>query len=206
MIRIGIVDDHQLFIDGLKSIFDQVVGIEVTIEANDGFAYLRKMKSEPVDLTITDIRMPEMSGYVLTRDLIKAHDGHKVLVLSMCDQPADIRDIIKARAKGYLPKNVDKDQLISAIHEIIDGGTVYPAEYSAYYAERTKYNGQHMPALTKREVDILKLVAHGRTSQNIADALQVSKHTVDTHRKNIHRKLDLEGSAALIKYAIEHYR
>lgn len=205
MIRIGIVDDHQLFIDGIKSIIDTEVDIEIVASLTSGTEYVKNYGSDHIDITLTDIRMPEIDGLTVCRSIIKKNPKAKIVILSMYDQPADIREAIKAKASGYLPKNIDRAELISAIRAIYNGLEVFPESYDQYVSEQKYYKGTYT-TLTKREQEILILIAKGRTSQEIATELHLSKFTVDTHRKNIHKKLNLDGSAALIKYAVEHYK
>ncbi len=206
MIKVGMVDDHQLFIDGIKSILKTVVDIDIVLSATSGLVYLQEYQANEIDITITDIRMPEIDGLTLCRTLIKKHPKAKVIILSMYDQPADIREAIKVKASGYLPKNVGKSLLVDSIRSIHQGKRVYPDNFIAYERHMNTYGGYTSNMLTKRETEILVLIAKGRTSKEIAIELHLSKFTIDTHRKNIHKKLGLNGSTALIKYAVEHYK
>lgn len=198
IIKVGIVDDHQLFIDGIKSILSSAVDIDVVIEANDGIVFLQKIATTKVDIVLSDIRMPRMDGLDLTKHLVKEYPEIKVLILSMFDQPADIKEAIKAGAKGYIPKNIGKEKLIETIRKIVRGNYHFPNKVDAQ-------NETSLDKLTKREQQIIRLIAKGRTSFEISEELHISKLTVDTHRKNMHKKLGIQTSAGLMKYGIDRY-
>ena len=121
-INILIVDDHQLFTDGIKSILMKEIDIEVIAEATNGLEVLQLLEKEIFpDIVITDIRMPVLDGIALTKQLAKNHPEIKVLALSMYDQTADVIEMLNAGAKGYVTKNVDKNELVSAIHTLVKG-------------------------------------------------------------------------------------
>ena len=206
-IKIIIADDHQLFIDGIKSILSKAIDIETIGEANNGLEVIKLLEDNIIpDVVLTDIRMPRMDGIVLTKTLSKTYPKLKVLALSMFDQTVDVVEMLNAGAKGYVTKNVDKSELISALQTLVKGDYYFsknlPENIQDWFDKE-----QDLPkktALTKRETEILKLIAKGRTSIEIAKHLKLSKYTVDTHRKNIHKKLGIKSNTGLVNYVLKH--
>ncbi|MEE9372929.1 MAG: response regulator transcription factor [Saprospiraceae bacterium] len=198
-IKVGIVDDHQLIIDGIKSILSSEIDIEVVIQANEGIEFLAKIKHQKVDVVLTDIRMHRMDGIALTKNLLSLYPKLPILVISMFDQPADIREVAKAGAKGHIPKNVNRKELIKAIRSVYNGYNYFPFNYDDVISKEPNKSTK----LTKRESQIVALIANGRTSFEISQELHISKFTVDTHRKNVHKKLAIDNQAGLIKFALE---
>lgn len=206
MIRLIIADDHQLFIDGIRSILNQEVGVEIVDEANNGLDLLKKLETlQDIDVILIDIRMPVVDGIAATKLIRKQYPQLKVLAVSMYDQPADVLEMMEAGAQGYVTKNVDKKELVEAIHSLINGKRYVsknlPEDARAWLNKQPQYD--QVP-LTKREQEILGLIARGRTSLQIASQLKLSKHTVDTHRKNIHKKLGIKSNTGLVSYALKH--
>ncbi len=206
-IKIIIADDHQLFIDGIKSILSKAIAIETIGEANNGLEVLKLLENNLIpDVILTDIRMPIMDGIKLTKTLSKSHPTLKVLALSMFDQTTDVIEMLNAGAKGYVTKNVDKSELITALHTLVKGDYYFsknlPQDIKAWFDKESLQPEETL--LTKRETEILQLIAKGRTSLQIAKHLKLSKYTVDTHRKNIHKKLNIKSNTGLVKYALKH--
>ena len=205
-VKIIIADDHQLFIDGLQSILSKAIEIEIIGEANNGLEVLKLLENglQP-DLILTDIRMPIIDGVTLTKTLTKEFPQIKVLALSMFDQTADVIEMLEAGAKGYITKNVDKLELICAINTLMKGDYFFsdalPTDIKNWF------NKEHIETeyvLTKREKEILNLIIKGRTSIEMAKQLKLSKYTIDTHRKNIHKKLGIKSNIGLVKYALKN--
>ena len=205
-IKIIIVDDHQLFIDGIKSILAKEIDIEVIAEANNGPEVLQLLANEiQPNIIITDIRMPIMDGISLTRNLVKNYPNIKILALSMYDQTSDVIEMLDVGAKGYVTKNVEKKELVSAIHTLIKGDYFFSKNLSQDIKEWfNKEQISNSTTLTKREKEILNLLVNGRTSLQMAKQLKLSKYTIDTHRKNIHKKLGIKTNAGLVKFALQN--
>ena len=202
-IKIVIADDHQMFIDGIKSILSTEIGIEIIGEANNGFDLLKLLDNEvKPDIIITDIRMPVMDGIVLTRIVKKEYSGMPVLALSMYNQEPDVIEMMDAGAKGYIVKNAGKEEMLKAIYALNSGQTYFSGEIKEAILSFKDRKSKKIP-LTRRETEILRLIAEGRTSIQISKELNISKLTVDTHRKNIHKKLGVDSYTGLLKYAIE---
>ena len=209
IINIIIADDHQLFIDGIKSILNKSIDIKTIGEAKNGLEVIKLLENgmKP-DVILTDIRMPIMDGISLTKIVSQDYPDIKVLALSMYDQTADVIDMLNAGAKGYVTKNVEKKELIKALNTIIKDKFFFSENlpkdiYNWFKAGQvsTKKN-----TLTKREIEILNLVAKGRTSIQIAKELSLSKFTVDTHRKNIHKKLGIKTNTGLVNYTLKNLK
>jgi two-component system nitrate/nitrite response regulator NarL len=206
MIRVAIADDHQMFIDGIRSILDNVSDITIVAEAKDGLELIKAVEKENPDIVLTDIRMPGMDGIAAVKYLSENYTNIPVLALSMFDQEEEVIDMLKAGAAGYIIKKAGKDELVTAIHKLVNRGHYYSPSISAKvnkWFENPEIIEQATP-LTKRERQILKLIAGGKTSQQIAKSLKISKYTVDTHRKNIHKKLDIKTNTGLVKYVLEN--
>lgn len=203
-IKIAIADDHQLFIDGIKSILSNELDISIIAEATNGLDLIKKIESGLLpDIIVTDIRMPVMDGIAATKVLTKEFPKIPVLALTMYDQSADVLEMLEAGAKGYVTKDVQKQELISAIHLLINGEKYFsknlPADLKDWFNNDTEEI-----ALTRREKEILILLSKGRTTFQIARELKLSKFTIDTHRKNIHKKLGIKSNAGLVRYAMEN--
>ena len=205
MIRILLADDHQMFIDGIKSIIEGEIGIVVVGEANNGVQVIKAVENQKPDVILMDIRMPAMDGVAATRYLTKHFPEIPILALSMFDQEEDVIEMLEAGAFGYVIKNTGKQELITAINALMSKQHYYSKSISGKIAEWLKSMRPHEPhRLTKREREIVILVAEGKSSQQIASALKISKFTVDTHRKNIHQKLGIKSNTGLVKYAMEN--
>ena len=203
-INIIIADDHQLFIDGIKSILATEIGITIIGEANHGLEVIKLIESglQP-DIVLTDIRMPIVDGLALTKLLTQEYPSILVLAVSMYDQRIDVIEMVQAGARGYVTKDVEKKELITAIHTLMKG--------ELYFSKKLPYNikdwfeaenDTNEKSLTKREKEILQLLVKGRTSLEMANQLKISRYTIDTHRKNIHKKLGIKTNTGLVKYGL----
>lgn len=207
MIKAVIADDHQMFIDGIRSILENVRDIEIEAEAKDGLELIKAVEKVSPDIVLTDIRMPGMDGIAATRYLTENFSNIPVLALSMFDQQEDVIDMLKAGASGYIIKKAGKEELVRAIKKLVNHGHYYSPSISGKvdkWLENPEFRESPSP-LTKRERQILQLIAEGKTSQQIAKSLKISKYTVDTHRKNIHKKLDIKSNTGLVKYVMENF-
>jgi len=201
-------EDHQMLIDGVKSFFEYDEDIKIITTVDNGKDLVIQTGLKQPKLVITDIRMPIMDGIEATK-VIKQNFPHiKVLALTMFDQPEAIKQMLDAGASGYLLKNSGIKMLSKAIKEIVKGETFFDPnvafnfinDYVNVNATNTKSNNV---VLSKRENEILSLISTGKTSKQIAEILFIAKTTVDTHRKNMIRKLNLNGASELVKYAVD---
>lgn len=205
-IEVIIADDHQLFIEGIKSILSNELDISIVAEANNGLELIKLLESGiRANIILTDIRMPVMDGVAVTRILSKDYPEIPILALSMLDHSADVYEMLEAGAKGYITKEITKEELVKAIHTVVAGSNYFA---SSVEMDREKWQKMQNPhsniELTRREREILRLIAKGRTTLEIAQELKLSKFTVDTHRKNIHKKLNIKSNTGLVNYAIKN--
>lgn len=207
-IRVLIVDDHQMFIDGVKILLRRVNNIDVVADALNGEDALEIMKNQDIDLLITDISMGEgMSGTELTRIVKTQYPDIKVIVLTMYNDSEIIKDIMLSEAEGYILKNTGKEELVKAITTIADHGTYYSNEVLVEVMSGMKKANkveENVADITPREKEIIEMICLEKTASEIADKLFIARSTVDTHRKNIYRKLEINTSIGLIRFAIEN--
>jgi len=213
LITVLIVDDHKIIRDGIKSLLQDVENIKILGEASNGLEAIEFFKNQPTDVVIMDIRMPEMSGIETTKYLTENYPGVKVLALTMHDEEAFIYKMLNAGASGYLLKNVGKEEFVTAINKIYKGENYFSLDMATKMITNLMFakpndTAEHVEdndmQLTKREIEVIKLIAEGLTSQDIADKLFISPRTVDTHRRNLLQKLNVKNTAELIKFAIKH--
>lgn len=210
-IRIVIADDHQLVIDGIKSMLEKEE-MEVVGEARDGQELLEKIEVLHPDIVLLDINMPRMDGVEATRRINTLFKEVKVLILSTYDDIRLIKEILKLGAQGYVLKTAPRADLIKAIYTLKDGGTFFSKEISDKVLQNLMkdsiQNDGTTPlppvALTKREREILKYIAMEYSGPEIARELHISVNTVETHRKNLFRKTKSKGTVGLVKYAMKH--
>ncbi|CAL2111662.1 Response regulator transcription factor [Tenacibaculum sp. 190130A14a] len=201
-------EDHQMLIDGVKSFFEYDEEIDIIGTVNNGEDLVKLVSLKQPKLVITDIRMPRMDGIEATKQIKKQFPHIKVLALTMFDQPEAIKQMLDVGASGYLLKNSGIKMLSKAIVTVANGETFFDPNVAFnfmndYIQENVTIGKSEKVTLSNREKEILQLIANGKTSKEIADELFIAKTTVDTHRKNMIRKLNLSGGNELIKYAID---
>ncbi|WP_431948959.1 response regulator [Actinacidiphila sp. bgisy167] len=205
--RILLADDHALVRRGVRLILDGEPDLTVVAEAGDGAEAVAKAREEPVDLAVLDIAMPRMTGLQAARELSRVRPGLRILILTMYDNEQYFFEALKAGASGYVLKSVADRDLVAACRAAVrDEPFIYPGAVTTLirtYLERAR-QGEPLPAraITEREEEILKLVAEGHTSQEIADLLFISIKTVERHRANLLQKLGLRDRLELTRYAI----
>jgi DNA-binding NarL/FixJ family response regulator len=210
MIRVLLVDDHAMFREGLRALFASEDDIEVVGEAGDGEEASRKAADLRPDVVVMDILMPGVNGIEATRRIRAAQPEVKVLVLSMYDDEEHIQRLLAAGASGCMLKRATSDQLVRSLREVVAGGIVLEPSVAAKlvkdYVRRVQREQEVPPSsdLTPREVEVLRLVAEGYSNQAIAEQLGLSRKTVDVHRTNLMRKLDLHDVTEIVKYALRH--
>jgi DNA-binding NarL/FixJ family response regulator len=193
MIKIVIVDDHQMFLDGMISVLSNNEGFEVLFVENSAKRALVKIKENTPDIVITDISMPEMNGIEFIKILKKEFPEIKILVVSMFENILSFKNI-----DGFLLKDTDKENLIQVINEIV----LHNKKHFAGELNNENSIDFKKSILSQREKEIIRLIAKEYTTDEIADKLILSKHTVEAHRKNIFFKLQVKNIAGLIKIAI----
>ncbi|SDS12678.1 two component transcriptional regulator, LuxR family [Formosa sp. Hel1_31_208] len=202
MIRLAIAEDHQSLIDGIKLLLEHEENISIVGTANDGEELLKIVELKQPTVVLTDIRMPKMDGIEATKHIKKSNPHIKVLAFSMFDQTDAIQQMFDAGATGYILKNSALSEVLIAIHTVAAGETYFDININTNVLD-SESNSKKKGLLTKRQIEILELIALGKTSREIADELFIGIHTVDTHRKNMARILGLQGKGELMRYALE---
>ncbi|SIQ10048.1 response regulator transcription factor [Marinobacterium stanieri] len=208
LIRVLLVDDHPLVIDGIQARLEDEGGIEVVGRASNGQEAVDVAQQLQPDVILMDISMPVMNGLEATRVLQEKMPETRVLILSMHDNREYMVQLIQSGAKGYILKDVSAAEMVSAVETVYRGGTYFSSSASqtlfSQFDQAPKSNSPAASALTRRESMVLKLLAEGRNNKEIAKVLGISVRTVETHRQNIKSKLDIHTAAGLTRYAIEH--
>jgi two-component system nitrate/nitrite response regulator NarL len=199
MIKLVIAEDHNCLIDGVKLLLESADDIQFVGYANNGQELCELVKIKKPDIVVTDIRMPVLDGIAATKALLKENPALKVIAFTMFDQDEAVRQMIDAGAKGYVLKNSNLADLLTAIRAVYNGHEWLDAGINISIMSGVKPKGP----LSRRQVEILKLIASGKTNQEIADQLFIGKTTVETHRKNMIRILNLKGAGELLRYALE---
>jgi DNA-binding NarL/FixJ family response regulator len=205
--RVLLADDHVVVRNGLRLVLDSVPDLEVIAEAGDGDEAVRQGLNEDIDLAVLDVSMPRMTGLQAARELSRRRPELRILMLSMHDNEQYFFEALKAGASGYVLKSAANRDLIEACRATMRGEPfLYPAAVTAVvrdYLERAR-DGEETPSdpLTPRESEVVKLIAEGHTSEEIAQALVISPKTVERHRSNSLEKLGLRNRVDLTRYAI----
>ncbi|MCX6277770.1 MAG: response regulator transcription factor [Bacteroidetes bacterium] len=211
-IRIFLVDDHQLVRDGIKALLMSSKDVLILGEASTGKECFEKIALEQPDILILDISLPDTTGIEITRKVSELYPAIRILILSMYTNEDFIFNSVKAGARGYLPKNTSREELLDAIHTIYGGDEFFADSISRImlksYVRKAKEDdlssqGGTVP-LTTREIEILKLFAEGFINKEISDRLDISIRTVETHKNHIMKKLEMKSTVELIKYAIRN--
>lgn len=205
-IAVAIADDHQLVGEGLKNIIESVPDFDFKGHVLNGRDALRLVDNVRVDVLLLDLDMPEMSGTEALPLLKKAKPDTRILVLTMHDEKAMVQLALDLGADGYLLKNSSKEELSAAIRNVHAGKKHLSPEVTMVLLSPDKKNEAPaaLAGLSEREVEILKHIAKGKSNKEIGDELFISHRTVDTHRTNIMKKLDLHNIAGIIRFAIRH--
>lgn len=202
MIRLAIAEDHQSLIDGIKLLLEYEEDITIVGTANDGEELLSIVKKQQPTVILTDIRMPKIDGIQATKIIKKEYPEINIIAFTMFDQADAIKQMLDAGASGYLLKNSSLSEVLNAIRSVNNGGTYFDANINTQNLGKTTItNGKSL--LTKRQIQILELVAQGKTSREIANLLFIGIQTVDTHRKNMIKILGLKGKGELLRYALD---
>lgn len=216
--RIVLADDHALVRDGIRSLLETETDLEVVGEASNGKEAIALVDKLKPDLLIIDIRMPVMNGIDAVEELTKGNSGVKSIILSMHDSEEYILKSISSGASGYLLKDTDKTEFIKAIHSVREGGKYFSGDLSHVLVnkllgsnkaliktESQDTSSENIFDLTKKELKVLALVLSGMTNQQISEKLQNSKRTIETHRFNLMRKMDVKNLIDLSKKAQQYH-
>lgn len=204
MIRILIADDHTIFRQGLAQMLGSVDEFGLLSEAADGREALRLIAEIKPDVAILDVSMPGLSGLEVTKEAIRQQLPTRIILLTMHGEPEAVSRALRAGARGYVLKDNAFEDLVYAIKAVAAGGTfVSPSVAASLLKPIEEAQPSRDVPLTRREREILKLIASGLTNRQIAEKLFISVKTVETHRARILQALDLHKTADLVRYAIE---
>lgn len=207
MIRILLADDHQMFIDGIKAFLENDKDIKVVAEALDGFEVLEALKQNTVDVIVLDISMPKMDGRETIKRLREEYPDVQVLVVSTHGDGKNIFEMLNGGAKGYLVKNKSKEELVNAIHQIYNGNRFISLDIMDNYIEYIQNKPQkaiNNVDLTRKETEVISLVAKGKQDKEIAECLGITETTVYTHCRNLRKKIGVTNRTELAIYAREN--
>ena len=205
-INIALVDDHQIIIDGLVSLLKQHRSINILHTANDGETMLQQLQQQPVDILLTDVMMPGMSGQQLAKQVKQQFPSIKIIALSMSGQGDVVEEMInEADIAGYVLKQTNASELAGAISKVYNGGVYFHEEVlAALETQANRRKEVEAVHITNREKQLIALMEKNLTNKEIADVLCISPLTVETHRKNIFRKTGTNNALSLVKWAYEH--
>lgn len=210
-IKVILADDHQMFLDGLSSLLSQLKDVQVIAAVNSGKEVLDKLQVQLPDLVIVDLNMPVMDGLETTRHIRKKHPHLKVLGLTMENDLQSVTGMLEAGASGYILKNTGKAELELAIRQVMKGEPYLSQSISNRLAQNLLQNFQQrkeiqneLSLLTERELEILKMIALEHSNTEIATLLFISPKTVETHRKNLMKKIGVKNSLGVYKFAVKH--
>ena len=203
-LKILIADDHQIVIEGLKSLLIGQKHIQVMGEASNGKEAIEILKKYEVDIAVLDISMPEMDGVEATKIIKKEYPDVKILILTMHDGSEFIHELVEIGANGYILKNRGKEEFVAAIETIAKG-----EEYIKGIVLKTLIKAVRKPKpnavqFTKREKDVLRLIVDEHTTSEISAKLNIANSTVETHRRNLIEKTGVKSSLGLVRYAMEN--
>lgn len=211
MIRVVLTDDHNIIREGLRSLLEDDEETEVVGEASNGKELLELLEHTPADVVLLDINMPVMDGYEAAKQVTERFPDTKVLALSMLNSEPFVQKMMDNGASGYILKNTGKAELRSAIKLVASGSQFMCADLAIRFLnkssapeEETDKGSRNGHVLSKRELEVLGLIAEGFTNAEIADKLFTSKRTIETHRQNILEKTNAKNTANLVKYAIQN--
>lgn len=206
-IRILIADDHRVFIDGLRALLKETPGIEVVGDALNGEELIQQAERHQPDIVLTDIQMPVKDGIEAAREIHKKFPAIRIIALTMLNESFFIKKMLEAGASAYMLKTADKEELVQVITKVAAGEKHFSPEVTAQLMNN--FSGKPAPSspaevLTRREKEILALIAQGLTDKEIAEKVFLSALTIITHRKNILSKLGLKNKVELTRFAMEN--
>ena len=205
-IRILLVDDHQIILDSLELLFDLMEGVEVVGTLRDSREVLPFLEQQPIDLLVTDLTMPYMDGIQLSFQVRERFPEQKILMLTVNDQPDLIQDAFKAGVSGYVMKKAGREELEEAVRTTASGQLHYSQEVmkTLLMGSQKEDHEEKLKQLTKREIEIIRLIVQEYSSSQIAEKLFISLGTVETHRHNIFKKLQVKNSIGVVKFALKY--
>jgi DNA-binding NarL/FixJ family response regulator len=208
MTKIILADDHQLFIEGVRTVLEEINDVQIIATVNNGAELMEKFRATDADLVMLDLNMPKLDGLQCLKEIKAMRPQTKVLVLTNYSQPELMEEVKHLKADGFLIKNSTASELRDSVTKIIAGEKVFSTGSSGSILDESSYFFDDFLKkfkLTRREVDIIRFVCREFSSKQIAAELHLSEFTVNTHRKNIQRKLNVKNVAGLVAFAKEHH-
>ncbi|APZ46034.1 DNA-binding response regulator [Polaribacter reichenbachii] len=211
-IKILIADDHPLIAEGIKNTFENLVDFNVVATVNNGAEAIGYIEKHLVDVALLDINMPIMDGVECAKEIVKNHKHIKVAILSMLQESSIIKSLLEIGVKGYMLKTIPSDELLLAIKNIYQGKEYFNSDVTKALISDDKSKSFHqyskksplLEELTSREKEVIKYISQGLTNAQVGEKLFISHRTVDTHRTNIMRKLNINNVASLIRFAFQN--
>jgi len=204
LIKIAIIDDHDLFREGIKLVLTQIAEFDVIYDNSNGILFLEFLKHTIPDVVLMDINMPIIDGIETTKNAIKINPNLKVIALTMFSDTTNYTQMISAGVKGFVLKKSNKFELQQAISVVFEGGNYFSQEIIKRLAFQSLSSSQGNDYLTNREIDVIQFICKGLSTQEISDKLFISIKTIETHRTNIFRKADVKNIAGLLVWAIKN--
>jgi len=201
-IQVALVDDHPVLIEGLKSLLLNNMNVDIAGCFVNGEGILSYMDTHRLDIVLLDIALPDCNGIELCQKIKKRSPSTAVLIFSNHSERSMIMQAIHNGASGYFLKNASLDELVNGIQEAMEGGIVFSSPVKEIIRRPSVSELDGLPQLTRREKQVIRLLAEGKTSVKIADELSVSSLTIDTHRRNLMQKFGVKNTAELIKAAM----
>jgi DNA-binding NarL/FixJ family response regulator len=203
-IQIAVIDDHDLFREGIKLVLNQIEGFNVVFDTSDGNKFVESLNQIRIDIALMDIEMPGINGIQTTLNALKVKPELKVIALTMFSDTGHYTQMIQAGVKGFLLKKTNKYELQQAITTVYQGGSYFSQDILKKLAYQYVNHGSANNNLTSRELEIMIMICQGLTTQEISDKLYISNKTVESHRSNIFIKSNVRNSAGLIVWAIKN--
>ena len=203
-IKLLLVDDHELFSDGLKSLLGTEEHLDIVGQVSDGKDVIYNVQKHTPDIVFLDINLPHRNGMDIAKEILKDFSATKVILLTMYEDQSMIKEAKKVGVQGYILKNSSKKELLQGIYVVFEGKNYFDEKIKKDADFINKDDFAKKFALTDREIEIIKAVKEGRSSQEIADLMFLSYLTIKTHRRNIHFKLGTSTTPELIKFAAEN--
>jgi DNA-binding NarL/FixJ family response regulator len=203
-IQIAVIDDHDLFREGIRLVLNQIHGFNVIFDTSNGYHFIESIEKTRHDIVLMDIEMPVINGILTTEKALKLKPDLKILALSMFSDTGHYTQMINAGVKGFILKKANKFELEQAIRTVHEGGNYFSQEILQKLAFQFSERSLNKDHLTGREIEIIVMICQGMTSQEISDKLFISAKTVETHRSNIFLKAGVKNIAGLIIWAIKN--
>lgn len=205
MINLFLVDDHQIVLDGLKSLLSPIPSINIVGQARNGLDLLKQLQVVQPDIVLMDIGMPDMDGIEASRAVKERYPNIKILICTTHSETFKVKKCLQTGVEGYLLKGSGRGELIDALNRLMAGDTYYdPRIVNVVMDSFNKKKRDRRNELTPREIEVIQLISEGKKTKEIAEKLYLSPYTIETHRKNIFAKLGINNVAELMRYALEN--